>query len=88
MLALELQLLLVLQPTVALGRGLRGLPRYRLSLKLQLKLWLPRLLLLRALPLLLLLLRLLLLLLLLRLRLLLLRLLLLLLRLLLLLQGV
>ena len=44
MLALELQLLLVLQPTVALGRGLRGLPRFRLSQLLQLKLWLPRLL--------------------------------------------
>ena len=44
MLALELQLLLVLQPTVALGRGLRGLPRFRLSQLLQLKMWLPRLL--------------------------------------------
>ena len=37
-------MLLVLQPTVALGRGLRGLPRFRLSQLLQLKLWLPRLL--------------------------------------------
>ena len=44
MLALELQLLSVLQPTVALGRGLRGLPRFRLSQLLQLKMWLPRLL--------------------------------------------
>ena len=37
-------MLLVLQPTVALGRGLRGLPRFRLSQLLQLKMWLPRLL--------------------------------------------
>ena len=37
-------MLLVLQPPVALGRGLRGLPRFRLSQLLQLKLWLPRLL--------------------------------------------